>query len=768
MINRLLLNQMLRQRDAARQLRARHVLLATPASRNAAVTAMPLWEDGPNEQQPDLPSFAAAFDPEDVLRQSVAPQPTEQPTTSVPVAAPQTLADKVRQMRQALERGEALPQSVETMPVASNPLAELVRQMRRPPPQSTTPRPRVPLGQRLNEAHDFNTEVAARANASGLPDGQAASPHNAPPANTPTVTPTVPQPDIARTATTQPQVANEERPPSSAATWAARLTRHEHPTAPAQESRPLPQASITATPPSDKQFTNLPQAQAPDSAPGSSRRLIAPGRRVGVPPLANPPAINPPQSNPSDANRAQQTRAVMPSRGNLPAFAAPLPLADEPGVVRNETQPDPPAINPPQSNLSDANRAQQTRAVMPSGGDLSAFAAPLPLADEPGVVRTETQPGATAINPPQSNLSDANRAQQTHAVMPSGGDLPAFAAPLPLAGEPGVVRNETQPGAPAATWAARLNRHVNVQKAGVIEKASPSLPHSLPDSMPRSLPDVAEPAAQQFPADVLRGQRATPLRETTRRFLKPILGYDPVDVPVFRTPAAATVAAHYRAEAVTDGHSVVLSTTDSEATPRTLGLLAHELTHIAQQRVTTRFVPPAARSSAAHNSSAETDARTAEARALTSAKAQMRGVGQPQVRIEPTLPPTTVDRQPPTREAQPPNNALPAWNGLPAPWEQKPAWMYQPASAPVPTAASMPPPPAPKPASRAAAPPAAAAPAAVQLAETTRSKPAQSVIGEPNAVPEPPHAPEPDLDDLARQVYAMLKQRLATERRRIG
>ena len=662
MINRLLLNQMLRQRDAARQLRVRHVLLATPASRNAAVTAMPLWEDGPNEQQPDLPSFAAAFDPEDVLRQSVAPQPTEQPTTSVPVAAPQTLADKVRQMRQALERGEALPQSVETMPVASNPLAELVRQMRRPPPQSTTPRPRVPLGQRLNEAHDFNTEVAARANASGLPDGQAASPHNAPPANTPTVTPTVPQPDIARTATTQPQVANEERPPSSAATWAARLTRHEHPTAPAQESRPLPQASITATPPSDKQFTNLPQAQAPDSAPGSSRRLIAPGRRVGVPPLANPPAINPPQSNPSDANRAQQRRAVMPSGSNLPAFAAPLPLA----------------------------------------------------------------------------------------------------------GEPGVVRNETQPGAPAATWAARLNRHVNVQKAGVIEKASPSLPHSLPDSMPRSLPDVAEPAARQFPADVLRGQRATPLRETTRRFLKPILGYDPVDVPVFRTPAAATVAAHYRAEAVTDGHSVVLSTTDSEATPRTLGLLAHELTHIAQQRVATRFVPPAARSSAAHNSSAETDARTAEARTLTSAKAQMRGVGQPQVRIEPTLPPTTVDRQPPTREAQPPNNALPAWNGLPAPWEQKPAWMYQPASAPVPTAASMPPPPAPKPASRAAAPPAAAAPAAVQLAETTRSKPAQSLIGEPNAVPEPPHAPEPDLDDLARQVYAMLKQRLATERRRIG
>ena len=743
MINRLLLNQMLRQRDAARQLRARHVLLATPASRNAAVTAMPLWEDGPNEQQPDLPSFAAAFDPEDVLRQSVAPQPTEQPTTSVPVAAPQTLADKVRQMRQALERGEALPQSVETMPVASNPLAELVRQMRRPPPQSTTPRPRVPLGQRLNEAHDFNTEVAARANASGLPDGQAASPHNAPPANTPTVTPTVPQPDIARTATTQPQVANEERPPSSAATWAARLTRHEHPTAPAQESRPLPQASITATPPSDKQFTNLPQAQAPDSAPGSSRRLIAPGRRVGVPPLANPPAINPPQSNPSDANRAQQTRAVMPSGGDLPTFAAPLPVVGKPGMVRNETQPDAPH--------SSVGSQQAPPSLAPDNNTLALAAAP-----------------ATNGNTPAANLSDANRAQQTHAVMPSGGDLPAFAAPLPLAGEPGVVRNETQPGAPAATWAARLNRHVNVQKAGVIEKASPSLPHSLPDSMPRSLPDVAEPAAQQFPADVLRGQRATPLRETTRRFLKPILGYDPVDVPVFRTPAAATVAAHYRAEAVTDGHSVVLSTTDSEATPRTLGLLAHELTHIAQQRVTTRFVPPAARSSAAHNSSAETDARTAEARALTSAKAQMRGVGQPQVRIEPTLPPTTVDRQPPTREAQPPNNALPAWNGLPAPWEQKPAWMYQPASAPVPTAASMPPPPAPKPASRAAAPPAAAAPAAVQLAETTRSKPAQSVIGEPNAVPEPPHAPEPDLDDLARQVYAMLKQRLATERRRIG
>ncbi|PDV98953.1 hypothetical protein CJ255_21800 [Candidatus Viridilinea mediisalina] len=75
-----------------------------------------------------------------------------------------------------------------------------------------------------------------------------------------------------------------------------------------------------------------------------------------------------------------------------------------------------------------------------------------------------------------------------------------------------------------------------------------------------------------------------PLRETTRRFLAPIVGLDPATVPIYRGAEAAQLAAAYDAEALTVDGAVFLGPGYAEDTPESLGLLAHELTHVAENR----------------------------------------------------------------------------------------------------------------------------------------------------------------------------------------
>jgi hypothetical protein len=137
-----------------------------------------------------------------------------------------------------------------------------------------------------------------------------------------------------------------------------------------------------------------------------------------------------------------------------------------------------------------------------------------------------------------------------------------------------------------------------------------------------------------------------------------------------------------------------------------------------------------------------------------------------------------------------------AWNGLPAPWEPLPPWLasavppappavsgagqgavgrfVQPIAAPA-TARPVLAPPAAAPITRAVAP---ATGTSVQLAAEGRdlpdvappvptavvaaAAPAEAEDGAPSA------QVEPDLDSLARQVYAVLRRRLAAEGRRFG
>lgn len=114
-----------------------------------------------------------------------------------------------------------------------------------------------------------------------------------------------------------------------------------------------------------------------------------------------------------------------------------------------------------------------------------------------------------------------------------------------------------------------------------------------------------------------------------------------------------------------------------------------------------------------------------------------------------------------------------AWGGLPAPWEPLPDWL---AASPVDVAA---------PAGHGDAPlittPArstalvaslpASAPPGAHLAVQGRDlagEADEAATSSPLPSPADERAPEPDLDALARQVHAILKRRLAAERRREG
>jgi hypothetical protein len=118
-------------------------------------------------------------------------------------------------------------------------------------------------------------------------------------------------------------------------------------------------------------------------------------------------------------------------------------------------------------------------------------------------------------------------------------------------------------------------------------KRSPTTPHS---GAPRSLPDWARvlqrDAGNHAVAGLLHNRRSgTPVDPATRWMMETRLGHDFGDVRVHSDAAAAQSADQVQAEAFTIGEDVVLGATAPPAhTPRGQWLLAHELTHVVQQR----------------------------------------------------------------------------------------------------------------------------------------------------------------------------------------
>ncbi len=262
--------------------------------------------------------------------------------------------------------------------------------------------------------------------------------------------------------------------------------------------------------------------------------------------------------------------------------------------------------------------------------------------------------------------------------------------------------------------------------------------------------------------------------EANRRFLRAAVGVDPATVRLSRGQDAGRLTSAYRADAVTIGDDVALAPGRGDDTAEDLGLLAHELTHVARRRDPTA-IPPIARpseqrpgfrpASPGPATDEEALARTVEAQTVRAARMRFAPPITPgsagSVAARPVNKPDGAQAASPVEET-PVAPDRERWGNLPAPWEPLPAWLAPSRSVeapPLPVVTVAPAPPA------FTTPPQPGAPV-VYAAETARTLPAPQQRETP--AQERTQTPAPDIDALARQVYAVLKRRLAAERRRSG
>jgi hypothetical protein len=270
------------------------------------------------------------------------------------------------------------------------------------------------------------------------------------------------------------------------------------------------------------------------------------------------------------------------------------------------------------------------------------------------------------------------------------------------------------------------------------------------------------------------------LSGSARRFLQPLVGVDPADVPVLTGEAVRDFTREQRADAAALEGAVLLPEATNLESPETLGLLAHELVHVAAERQARRFVAPNAEplsgSSAREGASVPVlggDAawRSEEERAQRAEARVARLAREGLVSDQPSI-------------AQNPAAALEArWGGLPAPWQplpDLPSVPTSPATAPTGAQSS-----APGVVSLVGAgldsgawggaatssAPSAGVAGASPATATNSSFGAQFAQSERDGAEETggeQGSQEQDIGALAKQVYAVLKRRLQNERNRNG
>jgi Domain of unknown function (DUF4157) len=272
----------------------------------------------------------------------------------------------------------------------------------------------------------------------------------------------------------------------------------------------------------------------------------------------------------------------------------------------------------------------------------------------------------------------------------------------------------------------------------------------------------------------LGGSERVQLSQNATRFLKPIVGIDPNDVKIYRDPQTERLTKAARADALTVGDTVLLSSEQPLESVETLGLIAHELTHVARNRQA-RFVPPVARGNS--NLAASAQSGNEEGLAL-GVEAFARQGWNNFNQNTPTQNPSSQTYRTQTTPSNAQTNRS-SYGGLPAPADL-PAWFIedrmppQAASKPAPRAANL---------ARSATSESSfvpqtptnqmAASIGAQAASQERDVPtpppaAGPLPASPTPKPEPiPNRAAPDLDAMARQVYTILKRRLANERHRM-
>jgi len=473
----------------------------------------------------------------------------------------------------------------------------------------------------------------------------------------------------------------------------------------------------------------------------TSTRTIPPGQPAITPVVAAEPAATPSLSLP-----ARQTEAEQQKQQRARIIRARSRIV--------EIQPGDPGIPPdlPASNVG------AILAIPLEPG------APSPPGEEAG-------PGAGAyLSPGQDALVVA---LEPSAPSPSGEEVgPDVGATLAVAlesqaPETGTGAEElfasTNSDRSPQAWLARLNRHAQE------ELRSPAQYLSTPGVQALTpVKRVAEPVSQR-----------------ARTFLKPLLGVDPAQVRIYRDALAEQETTVARADALSKDGGIELAPGHMEETPEALGLLAHELTHVARQQHP-RFIPPVVRPPvpgvvpslsivpALETLGEEELALRVERHVRRVARDERAALATNVLShiSPPTLPGAPAAETDDIVAGARPDRAI--WGNLPAPWEPLPGWLV---SGHTQVSSSVPP--ASLPPSTPVLPVPVVLPSSVSIGQGNGSEePAEPGVwraGTERSVSEPGNEtvsaqhvsqPEPDLDTLAQQVYGLLKRRLSVEQRR--
>lgn len=797
--------------------------------------------DEPVTVSPDLDFSEPATPPLMVTAISDAPAaadtaiaPPDSPAPTIPPASPVPTPPRI-----ATDRRERLRSVAETIAIPDRAVPQVPPTQRAGTPVSlpATPQPQPDLPTHVIEhatADAAPSPLNARAEDVREPAPQTAIPA-LPAASEPDTV--IAEADTAGTIEATTFAAPASVPPATIPETAALVSEASPPAATTSEPAPAP------VPPTV--LSNVPSE--PDAATETplTDRILAPTPPAVEAVTPHVPTATPPQTAPAVAEvRAARRPPLAPPAPSSPRPTPPMPSARD--VPAGEAQP--PALTAI-PNLTDQGAIE---AVPPtSQAEQRVDDAPVRGTDAPSVAATMAEPapaddaalrlaalGRRLFGTPTEDTPPASPAQNTEndaspvaaqpTPAPAGNREPVPPAPEPPRPQaPEVLRAEdlflaSDSDRSPQAWMARLTRAAQpsapsapltpTPPAPAPEAAAPiptvsdtaqtemvppqaAAPPFVPASLPVIRPLMPRPPAGIQPAAPLAARRATPatppptpLPESVRRFLAPVVGIDPADVPVHRDAPAAAAAAAQRADAITDGTEIALAAgNDAVESPQTLGLIAHELTHVARRR-DPLFVPPILRPQSARQSASspppmpatatapitasmstdeEAVAQEVETRVVQTARTHAPLIEQPDTTatsdsgiVTPTRPtgdmsfPETLTSSSAVRDP---------WGDLPRPWEPLPAWLTEPSAEPTPTPA-----PAPVMAGMAvmAAPPLAAAPA-IQRAGEERGDAEQATSAPADvSAPQPERPPvEPDLDALSRQIYAILKRRLAAERR---
>lgn len=344
-------------------------------------------------------------------------------------------------------------------------------------------------------------------------------------------------------------------------------------------------------------------------------------------------------------------------------------------------------------------------------------------------------------------------------MIPPPADLPWARPGAPRAAQEGAAQERAARLSPSASGAAIQRRPGVLPSAPAVPPGPPALRH-----LPRAARAPEQPVLKALEHALERDGHGTPFSPGEQDALRDVLGTSVADVRVVRRPEVAAALRAARADGLTVGETVFLPHDLPLGSAAGLALAAHEVTHARRAREPL-FVPAALtrpdRRSAAPTASDEEGVALATEHAVSDQAGPVGG---------PARGPAGNGRATAGRGADAPRR-LP---GLPAPWEPLPGWETAgpeapgaaheraPAASPVRTPAPLP----------VAAPPLPAAPAPLWHAAASDRAPATAAT--PARPPEDQavgRRAQPrssvDLDQVAREVYARLRERLSQELRRL-